>query len=513
MWPARSQRAGSGRGQDGPRSARATQATRRFPLWGHLLLCGLVLATALGLRLHRLGEESLWIDEAITYARATKAPDALIHDTLRRKHIPTYFLLMHHWLAVGDSEFALRLPSAVFSTGTCGVTYAIGAVAGGPVAGLVAGLLLAIAPAQLHYAQEARMYALLTLLSALSLLGLTLLALTPLERGRPIHRLSPAKALERRALLGFALAFVGTAGILWTHNTAIFFVAALQLMAALLWWQSPGQRGGFLLNWLLVMGACLLAWSPWIPHLVDQSGTFDRWKQKDLSRDLARDVLDELLLVGDPQGPLPWLLGASALLALAMTGPTRKHAWLFASGLLSALGLAALASVIKANMFFVRTLLWVAIPAYVLVGLGLSRLPKGSGLLVLVGLLYLTAPHTRDYYSTRQKPRWRDFLTRLSEMPEDEVIVGVRVSRFTYYYYNRRDDRVPKRDIRNLGRQKRLEDLVGDAHHFRVLAKRSAGRMDHLQYLLRKSKRYRRVGYERSGDALLMKYARIDGHK
>jgi uncharacterized membrane protein len=78
---------------------------------------------------------------------------------------------MGFWVVLGTDEWTVRLPSAVCGILTVLVTYALGVALFEVRTGLVAALLVALSPFQLWYAQEARPYALLMLLSTLSLLG------------------------------------------------------------------------------------------------------------------------------------------------------------------------------------------------------------------------------------------------------------------------------------------------------------------------------------------------------
>src|SRR5688500_4218083 len=94
---------------------------------GHAAPALAVLAVALGTRLYQLGEESLWIDEAISWGRASLGLEDLLADSVQRKHLPTYFVLLKAWMLVGDSEAMLRLPSVLFGTVSAVLAYFLGA--------------------------------------------------------------------------------------------------------------------------------------------------------------------------------------------------------------------------------------------------------------------------------------------------------------------------------------------------------------------------------------------------
>jgi len=129
-----------------------------------------ILLVAGGLRFYRLDAQSFWNDEGNT-ARLVERPVALIIEGAAGDiHPPGYYLLLHVWRAfTGDSEFALRAFSALCGVLTVAVTAAIGHCVGGRRIALAASLLVAVHPLSVYYSQEARMYALLGLASALTL--------------------------------------------------------------------------------------------------------------------------------------------------------------------------------------------------------------------------------------------------------------------------------------------------------------------------------------------------------
>lgn len=94
-------------------------------------------------------------------------------DNLRSSPLgPLYFVLLKLWMQLfGDSEAALRAPSLVASILVIPVTYLIGVRAFSHRAAVVGVVLLTLSPLQLYFAQEARMYMLLTFFAALCFLA------------------------------------------------------------------------------------------------------------------------------------------------------------------------------------------------------------------------------------------------------------------------------------------------------------------------------------------------------
>lgn len=123
------------------------------------------------LRVATLGRQSLWRDEvdAIRFSSWTLAE--LVNGLVRVGHNgPLFFLLLRPWRTLtGDSEFALRYPSALLGT----LLVPLGFILARQLrlsrrAGVLLGLLLATSPYLVWYGQEAKMY---TLLAALVLLA------------------------------------------------------------------------------------------------------------------------------------------------------------------------------------------------------------------------------------------------------------------------------------------------------------------------------------------------------
>jgi uncharacterized membrane protein len=151
-----------------------TRQRQRNISGGELGLLAVITSVGLALRLLRLGNMSYWFDEAISLSIAQADLDLILTNAIRSSHPPLYYLLLKGWLALGTGvgEASVRLPSALLSTAAIPAVYALARTLF-PLhqkTGLIAALLLAIAPFPLAYAQEARMYALQLLLVVLMLL-------------------------------------------------------------------------------------------------------------------------------------------------------------------------------------------------------------------------------------------------------------------------------------------------------------------------------------------------------
>jgi mannosyltransferase len=159
-------------------------------LAGRLLIA--VVPALLGLITggYRLGRVPLWRDEAATKAiagrrviqiLATMPHDDLVHGA--------YYLVVHYVIRLlGSSNHALRLPSVLAMAVACAFTALVAerlasaaGRSGAAWTGLTAGVIFALLPATIAYAQEARSYALVTMMATVA----TYLLLRALDDGRP----------------------------------------------------------------------------------------------------------------------------------------------------------------------------------------------------------------------------------------------------------------------------------------------------------------------------------------
>lgn len=134
----------------------------------NVLILVLIVAVGIALRLPGL-RESLWYDESYTWIQ-TRDLDVIrtLILTADDTYPPLHNLLTLPFLAVfGQGEIVLRLPSLVFGVLAIPAMYWVGSISAGRRAGLIAALLMALAPFAIRYSQEARMYALLMLAATL----------------------------------------------------------------------------------------------------------------------------------------------------------------------------------------------------------------------------------------------------------------------------------------------------------------------------------------------------------
>ena len=213
-----------------------------------LAALGLLMAGSLALRVSGL-ESGYWIDEGIAVGIASHdlldIPSTLVMDGSP----PLYYLLLHGWMAFfGETEAATRALSLVFALIAVPVAYWAGNAVFDRRTGVIAAVFMAACPFLNYYAQETRMYSLVAVLSLLASASFVLAFL----HGRRGHLV---------ALAGWMTL------LLYTHAWGLWLAAAMACAWVVLWrrGRTPGRDG------LLVAGAVLLLYAPWIPTLIVQA--------------------------------------------------------------------------------------------------------------------------------------------------------------------------------------------------------------------------------------------------
>ncbi len=158
--------------------SRLTQYAIRFTFFPYP--CLPLIALAWLARLRGLGLHSLWLDEALEFLRASSNLEGVLHSRLADLDPPLYSLIMHFWIRLGPNDFLVRFPSAAFGVLATVLTIAWLRRHGPSGFALLGGLIFALAPVQVHYAQELNQYSLVGLLAVLTLLAFDRV----LEQGR-----------------------------------------------------------------------------------------------------------------------------------------------------------------------------------------------------------------------------------------------------------------------------------------------------------------------------------------
>jgi mannosyltransferase len=369
------------------------------------------MAVALVLRFLGLGEGDFWGDELFTYAIVEKnSPTEVQLEVLNTESSPhLYYLLAWAWSGIlGAGEAGLRSLSAIAGTLISPVVYLTLRQVNLRTEALIAGGLAAVSPLLVWYSQEARVYSLLALLTAVGLLFFVrlLVDFTP------------------RALIGWSIA---CAAMLLTHYFALFTIAG---MAAVLLYHHRARWQWVTLSLLptAITGFALL------PSIAAQrtGGQRTEWIA---AIPLAERLLQlpEHFLTGLAYPPLPVVLVAGLLAAVGVGGVLihGQRGRLVAAGLVAvaAVGVVApvLAKAVNEDFVISRNLLGALVPLLlaVSVGLGAPRL-RPAGPIVALTLVVLLAGVSLagEYDEEVERPSWGAAAEAIAEGGEPDMILA-----------------------------------------------------------------------------------------
>ncbi len=398
------------------------EAGERFALLVILLL-------AFALRLFRLPDANIWWDEGLAVWAARMSILDMVRWTSVDVHPPLYFGMLHFWrLPLGDSEFAVRLLSAMAGTLTVAGVWALGRglFPSKRETALLAALMLSLARFPIWWSQETRMYALGGLLFTLSLYFTVRLRRNPAWPARIGYLLTTIAALWTLYLLAFTLIIQG-----------LYWLWALRRLRGRPRWRRLGE-------WAAYQAVVLAAFLPWLFYALPRMRTWS--VQVPFDPKIYLELYATLLLAGESVHVerFRWLvaLGMAAILVGAVAG------WVRARKERDGLLLLLLALIIPPAAVWMATTMPRAF--------GYSPKPEARYLLPFAPPFYLLAAWAFLFLAKRLPPRaWRKPLTAgLLAL----LLLGQGAS-LTAYYSNRylRDD------YKALSRALAARVLPGDA--------------------------------------------------
>jgi len=362
-----------------------------------------ILGLAAALRLTGLEVQSLWNDELSSWFRSHYASlaDVIQLGVVPDVHPPGFQLLLYFVeRTLGSSEWALRLPSALFGILTVAVMYLLGRRLYSESEGLVAAALTAVLWCPLYYSQEARPYSLLLLLSASS----TYFWIGMLEEARrggvPVWR-------------SWVPYVVCASLALYAHYFGLLLVACQTLGSAAyaLWlggrWRRP------------VVAAVLIgvAYLPWMPQLWADLGGGPSWI---LSPSVSAPwtFLEFLFNRSSALAAFALALYASLAIGTFRGEASKARMWRTPGAFLAAwlclpVALALLVSLLLNPVFTMRNLIICLPAAYLLMARALLRLPLSGPLMAGVAvavpcLLLMHTVFTLEYYWRPTKQQFRE---------------------------------------------------------------------------------------------------------
>ncbi|MEU5883247.1 glycosyltransferase family 39 protein [Spirillospora sp. NPDC047279] len=386
------------------KAARARAGSSRWP-WLVPLIPAVVALLVTG---WRLSEPTFWRDETATISVARRSPSEILEllGNIDAVH-GLYYLLMHPVVRLfGSDEIAMRAPSVLAAAVAAAVTAMIGARLADRRVGLVAGLLVAVAPAISRYAQEARQYTLATAVAVVA----TYLLVRAAERG------------DRR----WFAAYAGSVALLgWLQ---IFYVLIIPAHAVLVATTHERTLRTFR-RWLIAVVLAVLAIVPLLPKALSQRKLQVGWIAKPDGGTL-RFTLEMMAGGGWLIVPVVALVVLALLRPVPRTGPVDPR-WTAAAWVLLPPAILLASSLIVPNYVF-RYVLFCVPAVALMAALALRRLPVWVAVLVVLGLTLGTVP---EHLKIREPDSRADDIRALSAVlgehrrPGDAIVFTDQRSR------------------------------------------------------------------------------------
>lgn len=445
--------------------AGSAQPVETSPKVSRLVLATLVLIVAAGalLRVHELGSESVWLDEAFSIKLSQYQPAGIIAETSKDVHPPLYYFALHYWMLLfGDSEAGTRLLSALFGVLAVAMTYKVAERLFGKATGLVATALLALSRFHLEFSQEARMYTLLGLLALVSMYFFI-----KLVEGR-----------GRAAFLGYVAA---STLMMYTQVYSVFVLAAQNLFVLVLLFASRETFRRVLWRWILAQVILAVLFLPWLSVLAQQVSHVQKgfW----IPRLPARFMFTTLVMYAGSYVLSGVLFTLAALAVLPIwrrkgteaerathEGPLdeRLKISLLLLWLSCSIVLPFLVSQFASPIFLPKYTI-AALPAFlILAARGLSRLRfhqlRALGVLLIV---FFSVGVLKNYYAALKKDPWREAVASFGQRakPGDLVLFNQASGQYPFDYYSKTEglDEKPFPDFQSELTAENLPALLRDA--------------------------------------------------
>ncbi len=372
----------------------------RGPVPGWVVL-GALLLLALAVRLVWIVADPLWIDEAATLAIASMRWEVIWGPMAAAESSPPgYYALAKLWGSVfGADIVAARMLSVAAGVAALVPVWWLAREAFGGRAAWVAAAVVALSASHVRLSQDARVYAVLFLVTVLAMFA--------------AHRLVAAVHGDRQGRAA-AVALGGAMAVgIWLHPTAGIIALSLNaFVLAALPWRAAGWRRGVALLALANVVALVVAAPPIaavLGHVGVEDGYVDRWIVSPTIFDTAR------LYLRTKVGPHLGIVSLVALaLQLVLLWAAARAWWRGGAPVLA--GLAAMLVAGGVLMPVVsqfrpvlldRTALFLLAPLALLLAAGAARLSRRAAVMVVVPLLALGAAGVAGWHlKEHRKERW-----------------------------------------------------------------------------------------------------------
>lgn len=401
------------------------------PRW--FLLGLVIIGTAL--RLYHLTYQSLWYDEL--HSMIPTDPQNSISSIIayaKTDQPPLFFIYLHLFLKLfGYSEFTGRLASALIGIMGIPAVYWLGKEVKNEATGLFAAMLTTVNYYQIYYSQDVRFYGMAFLFAALSFLFLI-------------------RIEKNEKWQDYLLYFISTVALLYTHYYGIIIFASQAIILPLIAIYKKSTR--FTLVTLLAGIAVALAFTPWLPTVLQDSKIESFWIQKPSVFFVARYFFDYM---GKDYVSCVLFLGLGVLFVRVWLKNEKegRHLYLIiALWIILSYGLPFTKSLIGTPLLYIRYTI-VTLPAlFALLAIGWEAIEDRKIKIVLSAAILVSSilnlTWHLNYYNRIEKAQYRE----VSELVKKENVKNLPIySSFSWhwnFYFKNTSNKVQQLSPENL---------------------------------------------------------------
>lgn len=398
------------------------------PLRSPWLPVGAITAAFVAVACIGIGDDSFWLDEAGSWLWATYPVQELVKATGEHVHAPTYYAALHGWIKLGvDSDVWIRALSVALMASTIPVVYLFGRVVESPRVGLTAATIFATSPFIYGIARDARPEPLLTLSAATALLIFAVGI-----RGYIIEGRVPAvvglgwrqgRKHEDILWLGFYLSLLVA---ITTHHTGLVLLPILGGSWFLLTMLNRHRRVHLTNASIFVAALSVVYCLVFLPGFLESVGVLGSGiASQEVS--FRYGLLMTFIIYGNGR-----LLAANVLyilpplFALWKWRTQREWVWplFFLTACLGMFAIVLLVGQVHLSVFKYRYFIWVTVPYFVLLGVGLSSMRPWLWRILLTAIVAANVFGIVMVHQSVKQP-WEQLSYELQQIykPGDAVVV------------------------------------------------------------------------------------------
>lgn len=375
-----------------------------------------LLIVCFGLRVCNFSSASIWGDEAYTMDLAHFSPGKIIKTSIHDINPPAYGLILHYWAKLfGYTEAGLRFFSVVCGFLTGLVLYKTGRKHFNFLTAFTSTLFYSFSNLQIYFSEEARCYAMVTLLCSLSI----------------FYFLNYLKAEKITSLV---LLIIVNSMVLYTHYVSGILFLAEGLVLTVYFLKKPKVIGIYIVSQIIVLATFL----PWFwKAFANTNGMQVSWLP-DLSIDLAyqfflRVFNDNVILIAGSAFIL------ISLVVLSIRRAKRKLKLHFIVLMLSIIPLSVicLSNVYFIKIFFDRYILFITVPMFVLLGYSIASIPINVAFKILIigGCMYFLILTVK--VDAFRNEAWKEVCTagEVFVTPNSSIMLHPGYTVYPYQYY------------------------------------------------------------------------------